>query len=164
ASGQVRKSISDPWLGLDISRTRWVWLELLSKRSQQDPQMLRLIDCVWSPNCFEDGAMRKHPAGALSHEHQQVELLRSQADRFGAATDLVTLPIDREIAANDDIVSVGRRLAAPESHPQARKQLIRAKWLRHVVIGAGVERLDLLRLGSPCGQHDNRRQTTIAND
>ena len=125
--------------------------------------MLRLIDRVRSPDGLQDGSMRQYATGLLRHEYQQVELLRCQTDCFRTTPHSVPMPIDGEIAANNDVVSGRGRLAAPQRDPQTGHQLFGAKRLGDVVIGTGIERADLLWFGAARGENDDWRHSTVAN-
>ena len=58
-------------------------------------------------------------------------------------------------AVVDDGLLVGRRRPA-QRRPQPGQQLVHAERLGHVVVGAGVERGDLVRLAVAGGEHDDR--------
>ena len=93
----------------------------------------------------------------------------SSSNSFGVSRILssprvtaVTIAIDDEIAADDRAGTRRRRFDAPQRHADARQQLLGAERLRHVVVGARVERADLVGLGTPRRQHDDRRRTAVS--
>ena len=124
--------------------------------------MLGLIDGMRSPDGLQDGAVREHAAGMLRQEHQQLELLRRQPDLLVAAADRVPVAIDDEIAAHDRAGARRRRFDPPQRHADARQQLLGAERLRHVVVGAGVERADLVGLRAARREHDDRRRAAVS--
>ena len=65
------------------------------------------------------------------------------------------LEVDPQVAELDD--RLGGSVGAPQRGAQAREQLLDAERLRHVVVGARVERRDLLGLVADDGEDDHRR-------
>src|SRR5262245_56465768 len=51
------EAIADPRLAEQISRTGRIVLDLLPQLSHQNPQMLRFVDSVWSPDRLENHAV-----------------------------------------------------------------------------------------------------------
>ena len=72
------------------------------------------------------------------------------------------IAIDDEIAADDRAGACRRRFDPPQRDADARQQLLGAERLRHVVVGAGIERPDLVRLGAARREHDDRRRPSVA--
>src|SRR5207248_2828750 len=67
------------------------------------------------------------------------------------------LEIDPQLAALDD--RLGRSVGPPQRSAQTSEQLLDPERLRHVVVGAGVERGNLLGLVADHGQDDHRSAT-----
>ena len=63
---------------------------------------------------------------------------------------------------DDRLVGLGGRRAAAHRRPQPGQELVHAERLGHVVVGAGVERLDLVRRVGARRQHDHRRRQPAA--
>ena len=59
--------------------------------------------------------------------------------------------------------AVGRARASSQHRPHARQELAGSEGLRQVIIGAGVERLDLIVLVGPRGQHEDRHVAPSAH-
>ena len=64
--------------------------------------------------------------------------------------------VNEEVSTTGSI-GVRRRGAAPDRGPQPGQELVHAEGLGDVVVGAGVERLDLVRGVGARRQHDDRR-------
>ena len=69
--------------------------------------------------------------------------------------------VDREVGRRDDRLLLGGR-GAPQRGAQPGEQLVHAERLGHVVVGAGVERGDLVGLAVAHGQHDDRHRAPAA--
>ena len=104
--------------------------------------------------------MREHLAGVRDERGEQPELDRCQVHRVAGARDVSVREVDLHVAEHD-----GRRLRARaaiarrrSARARAREQLGDAERLRQVVVGAGVERLDLVVLLGACREHDDRQR------
>ena len=80
--------------------------------------------------------------------------MRRQVYRLAADRDGALLEVDHQLADLDHRLG-GRRRAA-QHRAQPREQLVDADRLRHVVVGAGVERRHLLVLVADRREHDHR--------
>ncbi len=99
-------------------------------------------------------------ASGFGQQLHDVELARRKLDDRTGACQPTPAGVELEVAHGED----GARLAlswlraqpAPELGPDPRQELAMAEWLGDVVVGAGVEPDDLVRLLPPRGQHDDR--------
>ena len=98
-----------------------------------------------------------HQQAAVGGERaQQRELDRRQVDLLAVERDRVRGEIDDEPVGLDP--RLGRRAAgAPEDRLHARHELAGRERLRHVVVGAVLERLDLRLLVGDGREHDDRQ-------
>ena len=71
--------------------------------------------------------------------------------------------IDQQVAADDRIAGRRRRLGSPQRDADPREELFRAERLGDVVVRAGVQRVDLVGLGAPGRQHDDRHGPPVAD-
>ena len=100
--------------------------------------------------------MGDQPPRVLGEHAQQIELDRRQVNLlavFGAPRDPPGRPPGRRPARPRSPSVVVR---APENCTQPGEQLLSAEWLGDVVVGAGVERPDLLALVADRREHDDR--------
>ena len=87
---------------------------------------------------------------------EQQEFLRRQRDVAAAGRHDVAVRIDRDRAISQRLRRCVARLAlrAPQQRAHAGDELVRAEWLRKIIVGAELEPDDPLRLLGARGQHD----------
>ena len=102
--------------------------------------------------------MREHPARVLGERQEQPVLGRREVHRFAAHRHHPPGPVDREFAGGEDrLLRAGRAAGrVAQRHAHARQQFRHAERLGEVVVGAGVERVDLVALLSARREHDDR--------
>ena len=106
--------------------------------------------------------MRQHAVGVARQQRQQLELLRRQPDLLVAARRRGG-GRSRWSGRRHCMRSTARRLAlgdAPQRDADPREQFLGAERLGHVVVGADVERRDLVRLAAARRQDDDRHRWT----
>ena len=104
-----------------------------------------------------------HELAAVLRQHaQEIELDRRQVDQLAGARDAAVGNVDHDVADRDRRLGRGVGRAAQDG-AQARCQLLAAERLRHVVVGAGVERTDLLALVADGGDDDDRHAAPLAH-
>src|SRR5206468_3187096 len=87
-----------------------------------------------------------------------------QVDLPVADTDIPPLEVDDKISAHDARLGPGRRARdVPQRDTDAREELIDAERLRHVIVGAEVESVDLVVLAAARGEHDDWRAGELAD-
>src|SRR6185312_7905006 len=114
----------------------------------------RLVRIRGAPDLTQDRLVRQEFALVLGEQPQQGVLVRGELHAFPADGDFAPLEIQPQLADLDD--RVGRRLSPPQRRTETGKQLVDAERLRDVVVGAGIERRDLLALVTDDGEHDDR--------
>ena len=87
---------------------------------------------------------------------QQRPLGRSKSKRLTVPARLGALEVDLELAELEHRTRRGRRLDAPERGADPGEQLVDRERLVHVVVGARVERPDLVVARVAHGEHDDR--------
>ena len=104
---------------------------------------------------LENLALREHAARVQQEEAEQVELGRGEVDPVVGAEDLVASLVEDEIVEAQDIA---RQLAvrAAQDRLHAGDDLREAERLRHVVVAAGPERLDLVVDAALGGEEEDR--------
>ena len=86
-------------------------------------------------------------AAAVAYEHlDEVPLGRREAHLFAVASHLLRRQVDGEVLGLDEGFFF-RRGGAAEGGAQASEELVHAERLGDVVVGAGVERRNLVALG-----------------
>ena len=99
--------------------------------------------------------MRHQLPEVASEDAKDSKLMRCEMHTFAVDANVSLLEIDLESVEVNDILAGGTY--TPENGPQPREELVQADRLRHVVIGPGVERGDLLLLVPDGGEDDYRR-------
>ena len=97
--------------------------------------------------------VRHQLALVLGEEAQDVELVGSQVNLLAGECDEALLEIHHQVADLDDRLT-GRR-HPPEAGAKPGQELVEPHRLRDVVVGAGVERGDLLVLVAHRREHDH---------
>src|SRR4030095_12588136 len=147
-----------------IPRSSRITLDLAPKRSDEHAQVLGLVDGIWSPDGLQNGAMCEHPARMLREEQQEIEFLWREPDLLAATEDAPPIPIDHEIAACNLPLWCARRFDAAQRDPDPRHQFLGPERFRHVIVGAGIKRGNLVRFLSPRRQDDDWRCAAVANE
>src|SRR5581483_7994751 len=101
----------------------------------------------------QDRRVRQELPLVADEEAEQPELVRRQLHRLAAEPHRLLLEVDAQLP--DVVHGLGRRLDAAHRGTQARKQLLDAEGLRHVVVGARVERGHLLALVADDRKNDD---------
>ena len=106
--------------------------------------------------------MGEHPAGMRDQQRQQPELDRGQVHRRPprAPRGGRGRPHVAEVDTGSSVCRGATLRAAARAH--ARQQLADAERLGQVVVGAGVERRDLVVLAAARRQHDDRHRRPLA--
>lgn len=89
-----------------------------------------------APHAFAELGSGKDPAGVAYEQFEQRELARGEGNRLTAPFDRPLGGPDQEIAHAKETERLAARAA--DERPQARRQFIRGKRLRQVIVGAGV--------------------------
>ena len=103
-----------------------------------------------------------HEAPAVAHQRaQEVELDGREMDLLAVAAHDPRVEVDVQ-AVDLDRGLPGRVAHAPQRGAEARHELARAEGLGHVVVGAGLERLDLRVLLAHGAEHEDRHRGPLA--
>jgi hypothetical protein len=116
-----------------------------------------------APDGLQDRLVSQHAAGTLHQEQQQLELLRRQPDFHLVAHDATSVPINHQSAKHDRSCRRRGWIYPPQCNADPGEKLLGAKRLRHVVVGPGIERVNLVTLGAASGKDDHRRVTAGSN-
>lgn len=109
-----------------------------------------------APDGGEDLTMRHHPAHALGEAGQEIVLLGGQFHRRAGPGDPAVDQVDLHLAGSDHRFGAVAMQAMAHGDPQPGQQFSDAEGLFNVVVGAGVEGVDLLCLPVP-GRKDQDR-------
>ena len=103
-------------------------------------------------------------ARVLDHRGEQPVLDRRQVDLLPADEDPALARVDLEVADGKDGLArlADGALGVPEGHAKPGEQLADAERLGDVVVGAGVERRDLVGLLAARREHDDRHRRPFA--
>src|SRR5579859_2384523 len=109
--------------------------------------------------------MRHHLAGILYQEDEELVSNRHKV-HFGVFYEYLTLrQIDFQIAdAEHGLLFFGTQVSRmPQGDPQAREQLLDAEGFGQIVVGAGIERVDLVLLAAARREHDDGNAAPAAD-
>src|SRR5262249_6708713 len=122
----------------------------------------RVLDIRRSPDFAQELAVCQYHAQMLRQAGKQPELDRSEVD-FGAFAAGATLfEVYLHFSEHQRLTRRGPR-GVPQRGAYARQQLSDAEWLGDVVVGAGVEGLDLGLLARARREHDDRHRRPAAD-
>ena len=124
--------------------------------------MLGLVHRMRTPDRLQDGPVGQNPAGVLNEEQEQLELFRRQPNLILPHEHPPPIPIDRDRAERNDPPRRWCRIHASESDPNACQQFFGAEGLGDIIVRAGIERRDLVALGSAGRQDDHRSGSPVA--
>ena len=109
---------------------------------------------VVAPDTLVDQRAWQHLARVAHEQLEEVRLGRRQLEAAAGPSGVHRPQVEREVG---EAQHVGGLLfeRGPEQRPQPREQLLERERLRQVVVGAGVQALDSVADGVPCGQEQN---------
>src|SRR5919112_3645610 len=97
--------------------------------------------------------------------HQELELLEPQVQGLALHADGEVFRVEPQVACLEDPAACTRRVGAPfEVGVDPRDQLLHAERLGNVVVGAGLEALDLVLLGVLGGDHHDHHFLVLVAD
>src|SRR5262245_42149397 len=139
------EAVAHARLGDEVPRARGIGLELASDLGEVDAQVVRLRLVLRAPDLLEQLALGDELARVADEHLDDVPLGRRQPDLGVPGADALGREVDREVRGLDDSILFGG-CCSPEGGSKAREELVHAERLRDVVVGAGIERCDLLAL------------------
>ena len=142
---------------------RRVGLELVPELRHELAEVVRLVHVARTPHLLEQLALAHEPVGVAHEDLDQVPLRRRQLDLAAVGIGrTLRREIDAKVGRLDDREHLVSGLGPSQRGAQARQELAHAERLRDVVVGAGVERHDLLGVLVPGGEHDDRDRRPAA--
>src|SRR4051794_10603663 len=162
-SGLGREAVADARVGQDDLRARRIVLELAADVGDVDPQVVRLLAVARTPDLAQQRAVGEELAAVDGEHAQEVELDRREVHVLAVARDPARGEVDRDRAGPDDRIGAVGGIAPAQHGADAGRELVGAERLRHVVVGAGVERADLLALVADRAEHDDREGAPAAH-
>ncbi len=156
------ETVTDPWLCPQVARSRRVWLELPAQVGHVDAEIVTFGLVLGPPYLGEQLFLGDQFLAVPDQHFEQLPLGGGQPHVGAIALDALGGEVDGEILADDHrLIGCGRSTA--HRYPKPGEQLPHAKRLRHVVVGAGVERGHLLALLTPGRQHDDGHRGPAAH-
>src|SRR5919106_1084182 len=149
--------VPEAGLGHDEARAAWVLAEFSPERPYVDTHVVGLILVAGPPDLREEPPVCQQLARVRHESLQQAILGGGEADPFPPQGDELTRQIHRELAEPEHGPVAGLRMGTPFHRAHPRQELTDRERLRDVVVGAGIERGDLVVLRLPHGEHEHRR-------
>src|SRR6476661_488919 len=147
------ESVAHAALGLDrVPAERLV--DLASNVADVDLDDVVVTVVVGVPDVLQDVGLAHHLAGVPHQVLQQPVLPRRELDRRVAAVNAASTRVEPEVSGGQDDRPLGRPSAYERTQP--RHQHRERERLRQVVVGAEVERVDLVEVTVLRGEHDDR--------
>ena len=161
------QSVTDTHMRLDIARVRGVGLNLLAQRAHKDAQARQVALSCRAPNLVQDKLVRQYLVGVVCQQAQELVLDRRQMQLLaihrgdaGIKIDMQLTGIERALGDNAARLRIRK---APERRANAREQLLDRKRLGQVVVGAGIECTNLVRILAARRNHNNRHTRPCAH-
>ena len=108
-----------------------------------------------APDLLQELGLRDQAAAVADEHLDEVPLGRREPHLFAVASHLLRRQVDGEVLRLDERFFL-RGGGPAERSAQAGQELVHAERLGDVVVGAGVERRNLVALGVADRQHDDR--------
>src|SRR3954467_15423239 len=138
---RLHEAIPSTRLREDVARPRRVRFDLAPQLGDVDVQVVRLGAVRLSPYLVQDRTVRQELSLVSGKQCEQRVFLRRQLNTLAAHRHCMRLEVDAELADLEDRLT--RALRPAECRAQPRQQLVETERLRHVIVGASVERRDL---------------------
>jgi hypothetical protein len=165
-------AVSHAAFGEQVAGMGGVFFELAAQLDHVEPQVVGLPLEAGSPHGGQQ-LRRAHELAGMPHEQleygplgggQPERLVGRRRSRRAGAGYLVRGQVDLP-APDDHLGGFGAdhgAFLAAQHRPEPGQQLSHRERLGHVVVGAGVERADLVAGAAPAGQHDDRQPVPAA--
>src|SRR3954451_22355521 len=147
--------------GDQVSRPGRVRLQLPAQLRHVDAEVVGLLTVLRAPHLLEQLLLRHQPARMAYQDLQQVPLGRGEPYLAGPGGGPPGRQVHRE-RLGPHHRRVLHRPGPAYRRPHPGQQLVHPEGLGHVVVGARVQRLHLVRPVVPGGQHDHRRPAPAA--
>lgn len=138
------KSISNSRVGENKSRSARLFFDLFPELTNEDTQVLSLIHVRLSPDFLKQHAMGKHFPGMFNHVFQEIIFGGSQSDRLTLETHLPSVEVHRETPCDKDRSRACGTGGPPQQGSYSSEELFHPEWLRHIVVSAALECMNLL--------------------
>src|ERR1700730_5989670 len=133
-----------------------IQLELAPQLGNDSPQIFALTCSPHTPDTPQHLPVPEIGAAMLDQILEQVVLPRRELDLFATPPNTPLLKIDSQVTfAKQDFGTNQAARGVAQGHTDSRAKLIETKGLRHVVIGADIENLDLLHFVIRAGNRDD---------
>src|SRR3954447_228643 len=149
------EAVTHPRLGVQVPRVRRIGLELAAQLVEVDAQVVRLLLVRRAPDRLQQVLLADQPARCPDQLRQQPPLGRRQPDDGAVDGDPLGRQVDGEVLGRDHRL-VRLRGPAPLHRAQPGQQLAHVEGLGDVVVGAGVQRADLVVAVRAGRQHEHR--------
>src|SRR5215470_15746291 len=155
-AGLWLEAVAHAGFGEQPARPGRVRLQLPPELGHVEPEVSCRVRVTRSPDLVQQLPLAEQLAG-MPHEHlKQVPLGGRQPDVLPTPDDALGRQVDRQVPERHAWLARLRQAAAGcRAHPG--QQLVHAERLGHVIVRAGVERLDLVVAVGAARQHDDRR-------
>src|SRR3954464_7379559 len=128
--------------------------ELLANAPDEDFDGVGIPIEVLVVEMLDQLAARHHAAGMVHEIREQTIFVRGELDRVAVDADAAGAGVEAHAAAIELALGVAGRTT--QQGADAREDLLEMERLRDIVVGAGVEALDLVAPAIACGQDENR--------
>mmetsp|Transcript_15321 Transcript_15321/g.36556 ORF Transcript_15321/g.36556 Transcript_15321/m.36556 type:complete len:272 (-) Transcript_15321:132-947(-) len=160
ASASGLEPVADTRFGHQPLRAVGVGLDLLAQVGHVHTDIVHVIGMARPPHGLQQMLMRQHPSRRVAQLLQQTVFDRRQMQLFAAllraARHDTPCSIHRDRPEAQHRVGIGATRAPAQLHPHPGQQLGHTEGLDQIVIGAGVERLDLALFTVAGRQHQHR--------
>src|SRR5207245_7858161 len=131
-----------------------------------DPQVVALPRRAGAPDFLQELAMGEDLPRVLDERREEVVLGPRKVDLFLAEEDTAGGEVHLQLAGrkNRFTLAAGRARGVAERHAHPGEQLTGSERLGQVVVGAGVQGFDIVRLLATRGETDDQSGALIAHE
>ena len=148
--------VADAGFGDQVLGLGRIVFDLLAQLAHVDTQVVRVVRMAWSPHRLQQLPVGEHAVRMRRHVDQQAVFDRGHVQVFAIALDGAARQIDLHVAELDHAAAAaGQCRAAAQVRAHAGQQFAHREGLDQVVVGAGVEGLDLVGLVDARRQHED---------
>ena len=152
-----REAVADPRLVDDQRRVAGVGFEFQPQPADRDPQIVELALLAGTPDLAEQSGVGHDPVGLGGEQSEDAVLLRGDVNVLPGAADATAGEVHLDLPDRHHLALAHRAQPVAQRRADAGEQLLGVERLGEIIVGAEIERGDLL-VGTRACRYDQRRR------